>query len=166
MPGAFEDDDKQSEIVSKKQVGVKLSNQGSILSSLPQKPSIETLKEKATEVNNTLNSYNVRAADLSSKFRKVLEDKTLFENKSPFSIDAEKELRDNLIKLARDINADEYAEEDGQGSVGVLALLLFSILTQRDRINLLEYRLLRAEQKERELEKAIAALTKAKTDPQ
>lgn len=134
----FDDDDDDGEIVSKKNVGLKLSNKKSMLDTIPKKPSKEEFSKKAAEVNDTLNTYNTRAADLALKFKKVLEDKTLAQNKTIFSTDSERELLSNLVQLAIDMNTDEH-ELEGMGAVGLITLLLRSVLIQRDKINMLEY---------------------------
>lgn len=128
------------EIVSKKKVELKISNKGSMTEALPKKPSKEAFEQKATEVNDTLNSYGMRASDLSFRFKRALDDKTLAQNKNPFQQAAESELLSGLVQLSIDMNTDEY-ENEGAGSVGLSALLLKTALIQRDKINELEYKL-------------------------
>lgn len=147
---SFDDEKKGGKIINKKNVGVKLSNENSMLNSMPQKPSKEEFVKKASEVNETLNAYTARAGELASKFKKVLEDKNLAHNKSIFAIDSERELLANLIQLAIDMNTDEH-EQEGMGAVGLITLLLRSVLIQRDRINLLEYQLSHLEKKIKDL---------------
>jgi hypothetical protein len=151
---AFSND--TGDIVSKKKVELKLSNKGSMLDALPKKPSKEDFEQKATEVNDTLNAYGVRASDLALRFKRTLDDKTLPQNKNPFQQAAESELLTNLVQLSVDMNTDEH-EQEGMGSVGLSALLLKTVLIQRDRINDLEYKLSLLDKQVKELK--TAALT-------
>src|ERR1700683_5644274 len=96
------------EIISKKKVGLKISNKGSMTEALPKKPSIEAFEQKATEVNDTLNSYGIRASDLALRFKRALDDKMLAQNKNVFQQAAESELLNSLVQLSIDINTDEY----------------------------------------------------------
>jgi hypothetical protein len=138
------------EIVSKKKVELKISNKGSMTEALPKKPSVEGFEQKAAEVNDTLNSYGIRASDLALRFKRVLDDKTLPQNKNPFQQAAESELLNGLVQLSIDMNLDQN-EIESMGSVGLSALLLKTALLQRDRINDLEYRLSLLDKQIREL---------------
>jgi hypothetical protein len=120
--------------------GVKLNNANSVLNKVPKKPSKEAFEAKAVEVNKQLNVYGDRAFDLATRFKKVLDDKTLIENKTTFIVDAEKELIGQLIQLCEDMNTDEHEKMD-MGTFGLLALLFRTTLIQRDKINSLDYRL-------------------------
>lgn len=147
---AFDDHDGGGEIINKKKVGLKLSNAESMVASIPKKPSKEEFIKKASEVNETLNSYTGRAADLASKFKRVLEDKNLPQNKNMFVADSERELLANLVQLAIDMNTDEH-EQEGMGAVGLITLLLRSVLIQRDKINLLDHSVAVLEKKIKDL---------------
>jgi hypothetical protein len=144
------------EIVSKKKVELKISNKGSMTEALPKKPSVEAFEQKAAEVNDTLNSYGIRASDLALRFKRVLDDKTLAQNKNPFQQAAESELLNSLVQLSIDMNVDTN-EVESMGSVGLSALLLKTALIQRDRINDLEYRLSLLDKQVKELR--LAPLT-------
>ena len=134
------------EIISKKKVELKISNKGSMVDALPKKPSKEAFEQKATEVNDTLNSYGIRASDLALRFKRVLDDKTLTQNKNPFQQAAESELLNGLVQLSIDMNTDQ-AEIEWMGSVGLSALLLKTAIIQRDKINELEYKIFLQEKK-------------------
>lgn len=134
----FDEEDPSAEIVTKKHIGMKLSNKDSMLSSIPKKPSKDDFEKKAVEVNETLNSYVSRAAELTPQFGKVLRDKTLSTNKSPMAIDAEKELLNKLVQLSIDMNTDRF-EMEAAGASALINMLLHSLLIQRDKINSLDY---------------------------
>jgi hypothetical protein len=150
----FDDEDPNGEIISKKNVGVKLNNSKSMVNSLPKKPSKDEFVKKATEVNETLNTYTLRAADLASKFKKVLEDKNLVQNKSLFALEAERDLLSNLVQLAVDMNNDQH-EQEGMGAVGLITLLLRTALIQRDKINQLEYNYSLLEKRIRDINQVV-----------
>lgn len=159
--GAFEDNDG-SEIISKKKIGVKLSNEKSLIEALPKKPSPEEFHAQASEANQTINNYNVKAGDLALKFKKVLNDPTLLENKSPMTLDAERELLGGLSQLAIDMNNDPHIEIDGMGSIGLTALLMRAIIIQRDRLNMLEYQNVMLNKKVNAIEITLLDLKKIK----
>lgn len=146
----FEDDIQDEDVVVK-------NNKTSSINAASVK-SKKTLKEefekKANEANDKMNDYNDRAAQLTSSFKKVLEDKTLLQNKNVFSLDLEKEVISNLAKLAIDMNTDEN-EIEGIGSVGIITLLLRACLIQRDRINTIEYNQSLLNNKIKELESSL-----------
>jgi hypothetical protein len=70
------------------------------------------------------------------------EDKTLAQNKGGIADDVEREIRQDLIQLALDLNNDENEEDNGKGSVIALSAMTKILLVYRDRLNELEYQLL------------------------
>jgi len=143
----------------KRKPGLKINNDRSMAKTLSKPPSKKEFEETAKQVNETLNSYNDRAAKLASDFRKLMEDTTLIENKNVLMVDIEREILGKLAQLAVDINTDEH-EKEGMGSVGLLAIVFNHLLLMRDRINLLEYRL------EQEIKKSKIISTAAHLDKQ
>lgn len=133
------DDDDDDIPPTKSKVGIKLNNSQSIVSK-NKKPSTEEFHKKAQEANKKTLAYTDRAKDLSVKFIKLLEDKTLLENKNTVLLDLEKEIISDLVGLGIDINSDEN-ELDGMGSIGLTSLIFKCLMRQRDRINNLEYNL-------------------------
>lgn len=141
MPFDEEDDVQQS--MQSQKVGLKnVSSQKSILDSLPKKPTQSDLNQKVKTVTQNLNQNKTKVADLATQFVKVIQDKTLPDNKTIFQKDLEKELIQNMIKAAADINDDPSESQDGLGSLGWITVLLKVCLFQRDRANNLEYDLL------------------------
>jgi hypothetical protein len=133
------------EIPAKTKIGLKLDNKNSSVET-PKRVSTEEFENKAVEVSNQLDAYSVRAVELSQKYKQVLEDQTLVENKTKFNVDAEKELIANLVQLGIDLNLDEH-EKEGMGSIGLIMLLLRAMLIQRDKINSLDFALTNLERK-------------------
>lgn len=82
-----------------------------------------------------------RTYELTKSFKDLLSDKTLKANKGPISESREKEIVDQLVTLGIEINLDEDQEE-GMGSIGLVALLMRALIYQRDRINELEFKFL------------------------
>lgn len=133
----FDDDDSVSE--SKIKIK-KVSSQKSIFDGIPKKSSYEEFSKKVDSVQEKNNSHKIKAAELSSQFYKVLNDKTLRENKTIFSKSIEKDLLLELINLSIEINNDQF-EKEGMGSLTLITLLFNSLLLQRDKINNLEFEL-------------------------
>lgn len=131
------DDDKPSE--QSKKIGIrKVSSQKSIFDDAPKKPSQEDLQKNAKKAEENFSENKTRAYQLANDFLRAMEDKTLPENKNVFQKDMEKELLRNMSNLAQEINSDPL-ELDGVGSLSWIVLLLKTCLTQRDKINTLEY---------------------------
>lgn len=121
--------------------GLKINNQASLI-----QPKIDTTAEfnaKANEAFSKYEEYKQRTLDLSTKFKAMMEDKVLFENKSILSKDMEKEIIEKLVQLSSDMNADENQPE-GIGSVALSVLLMKMMLLQRDTINQLAFKLEKA----------------------
>jgi hypothetical protein len=90
------------------------------------------------------------AVQVIHRYMKMTEDKTLSQNKGSIANDVEREIRQELIQLALDLNNDEFEEDNGKGSVVVLSAVTKVLLQYRDRINQLEFeihQLKRANQK-------------------
>ncbi len=137
MPFDEEDDDSLQQV--KKNVGLKnVSTQKSIFDNVPKKPSAEEFSKKVDKIQDASNSYKIRGMELSSEFLRVLNDKTLKQNKSIFAKDLEKEVINKLLQLSIEINNDA-SEQEGMGSLAVITLLLKVVLLQRDKINELDY---------------------------
>jgi hypothetical protein len=117
----------------------KVSTQKSIFDDMAKKPTQEDLNKKVKHLQEKDSSYKVNFAELAIELSKVMNDKTLRENKNVFSKEIESELLKKLVNLATQVNND--AENEGEGSIGLITLLLKISLLQRDRINSMEYRI-------------------------
>lgn len=140
MPFDEEDDETLKENIKKKSGLKKVSSQKSIFDDLPKKPSSEEFNKKVTSLQERSDSYKVRGAELATNFFKILDDKTLKQNKSVFAKEFERELINSLVNLSIDINNDP-AEKEGMGSLAIIVTLLKTSLMQRDKINNMEYEL-------------------------
>lgn len=129
-----EDDNKQ--IVSK--VGLKATNQKSMFDGQNKKQSSSNFKQAVRDTQDRLSGYKAKAAELNSQFYKIISDKTLLQNKSAFQQEVEIELLSNLVSLANEINNDP-SEGEGIGTLTILVPLMKTCLSQRNRINELEY---------------------------
>jgi len=105
--------------------------------------------------------YALRAAELSSNFRKILDDKSLVKNKNVFQLDVERDILESLIKLCIEMNEDEN-EKESMGATGLVALLLKACLIQRDRINNLDFNYVQLESRILLLEEKLEAIAKDK----
>lgn len=122
-----------------KKSSLKISNENSMFANQPKRPTKQDLDKSAKEIQEKDIGFKEKAAELAVNFRKMLDDKTLVDNKNQFSLEIERESISNLAQLAIDMNNDEYEQQDGMGSVGLSVLLFRCILIQRDKINKLDY---------------------------
>jgi hypothetical protein len=80
-----------------------------------------------------------KAVSAVTRFLQMCNDKTLPKNKGMVGLDVEREIRQELIQVAIDLNNDPTEEQDGMGSVTLISALCKVLLTQRDRLNQVEY---------------------------
>lgn len=142
-------DDDEDVNPAPKMKGMKISN-SSRANNPPPKPSAEAFQKQASEANDRATDFAKRAQDLATRFIKMMEEKTLVQNKSVFAVDIEKETMTDLIKLGIEINNDETIPVDqpgGMGSIGLISMLFRSVIGLRDRVNNLEYSLNQANKK-------------------
>lgn len=141
----FDEEDDDTLLVPQKKDRLKnVSSQKSIFESIPKKPTQQDLDKQVKEREEKGTGYKQRASDLAIKFRKLQEDKTLPSNRSIFANEMEREILSEMISLAIEINNDPN-EQEGMGSLSWITLLFKTVLSQRDRINKLEYALLQME---------------------
>jgi hypothetical protein len=135
------DEEEDSPSIQSTKVGLKkVSTQKSIFDGMPKKQTAEEFDNKVHAVQERMTGHKKRAAELTASFNKIMTDKTLRENKNLISNELEKEILVEMMKLAVEINNDPL-EQEGMGSLSWIALLFKTCLSQRDRINKLEYAL-------------------------
>lgn len=145
MPFDKEYEDPKEQRASR--VGLKnVSSQPSMFEGVPKKASPQEAQQKVQASQDRVSDHMKRANELAVQFNRTLMDKTLPQNKSIFSSEMERELLQNMMKLADDINNDP-AQPDSYGSLSWIAVLLKTCLAQRDRLNQLEYVLVQMEKK-------------------
>ena len=133
------DEDDPKEYVPK--VGVKqVQGQKSMFDGKPKKPTQQEFQQQVQQTQEKMSGYKKRAADLFVQFSRAMSDKTLSQNRNVFNNESEKELLQNMIQLAIDVNNDPN-EQEGMGSLTWITLLFKTCLSQRDRMNELEYAL-------------------------
>ena len=135
-------------------VTMKKQGSTSMFDNQPRKPTPQEFQQKVQEGQETLAGYKRRAAELFVQFQKSMGDKTLAQNRNIFNRETEKEMLQNMLHLASEINNDPN-EQEGMGSLTWITLLLKMCLAQRDRMNELEFAL------ESYQRKSSAALTEA-----
>lgn len=140
-PFGEDDDDYDDRIAAKPKVSLKnVGSQQSIFDKIPKKPTQEDLEDNVRKLTDQNSSYKERAAELALQFKKMVVDKTLEQNKNIFTKEMEREVLSKMIQLAMEINVDPI-EKEGMGSLTWITLLFTTCLSQRDRINKLEYSL-------------------------
>lgn len=103
-----------------------------------KKPTQQEFQQQVQQTQEVQSGYKKRAAELFVQFQKTIADKTLPQNRNIFNQESEKELLQNMIILAAEINSDPN-ERESEGSLTWIVLLLKTCFIQRDRINELEY---------------------------
>lgn len=139
--------DEDENINTSQKIGLnKVSAQKSIFDTLPKKPNQEDFEKKVAAAQEKLGGYKQKASELAVQFKKIMDDKTLPQNKNVFSIEVEREVLSKMIQLAVDINNDPD-EQEGMGSLSWITFLFKLVLSHRDRINSLEYQISLLEKK-------------------
>src|SRR5258708_5452666 len=103
-----------------------------------RKPTQQEFQQQVHQVQEVKTGYSKRAAELFVQFQKAISDKTLPQNKNVFNIESDKELLQNMIQLAVEINNDQN-ERESEGSLTWIVLLLKTCFTRRDKMNELEF---------------------------
>ena len=116
--------------------GVK--SQGQSMFDSKRRPTPQEFQQRVQQSQEKMSGYKKRAAELFVQFQKTVSDKTLPQNRNIFNAEAEKEMLQNMLQLAGEINNDPN-EQEGMGSLTWITLLLKTCLSQRDRMNELEY---------------------------
>jgi hypothetical protein len=140
MPGAFDSDPKDPKDLNNR-LGVQpIKGQKSMFEGKPKPPTQQEFQEKVQGTYDKMSGYKKRAADLFVQFTKATADKTLPQNRNMFNVETEKEMLQNMVQLAIEINNDPN-EQEGMGSLTWITCLFKTCLAQRDRINELEFTL-------------------------
>jgi hypothetical protein len=159
------DEEDQEETHSPSRDGLKkVSSQPSLFDKMPKKPTQADLDLKVQQIQERTTGYKLKVSEFAIGFNKAIKDKTLRQNKNIIQRDMEKELIDEMIKFAFQVNEDP-AEQEGAGSVSLIMLLLQAIMFQRDRINELEYNQVQAQKKMDAMAKETQGLDKPKDKP-
>lgn len=109
-------------------------------------PSQQEFQEKVQSSQETMAGYKKRAAELFVQFQRSMADKTLAQNRNIFNQETEKEMLQNMLQLATEINNDPN-EQEGMGSLTLITLLLKTCLAQRDRVTELEFALVQIQKR-------------------
>lgn len=120
--------------------------QKSMFDGKPKRQTPQEFQQKVQQTQDKLVGYNRRAAELYAQFQRAMADKTLSQNRNVFAADTEREMLQNLLQLAAEINEDPNEQNSG-GSLTLDILLLKTVMFQRDRINELEYGLVTMQKK-------------------
>lgn len=106
------------------------------------KPEVQEkdFEERVKEIEKQKQKYRQTIASLSLQLKKIIEDKTLVQNKNELSKTIESDTLREIVELAGKINADQN-EQEGMGSLLLCTILLKCLIIFRDRENSLEYKL-------------------------
>jgi hypothetical protein len=115
-----------------------IKGQPSMFDGKPKPPSQQEFQKDVQETQDKMSGYKRRAAELFMQFTKAINDKTLPQNRNVLNTETEKELLQNFMQLAMDINSDPN-EQENMGSLTLITCLFKTCLSQRDRLNELEY---------------------------
>lgn len=97
--------------------------------------------EKASDLRfKTMEERKASAAIVVGSFWNLFRSKELVENKGPNRLKLEKGIVNNLLEFAMEANKDEK-ENEGQGSIYLITLLLKALLEQKERVNQLEHQI-------------------------
>jgi hypothetical protein len=125
--------------------GVKSQGQ-SMFDNKPKRQTQQQFEQKVQQHQETLSGYKKRAADLFVQFQRSMSDKTLPQNRNVFLAETEKEMLQNMLQLAVEINNDA-SEQEGMGYLTWITLLFKTCLAQRDRMNEMEFALVTLQKK-------------------
>lgn len=117
----------------------KVGAQKSMFDGKVKKPTQSEFEEQVNKTLENNTNHKMKVAEFAMQFRKIMADKTVPQNKNLFSKELEAEVLTKMIRFASEINNDPN-EPEGEGSLGWIALLFTTCIVQRDRINLLEYK--------------------------
>jgi hypothetical protein len=125
--------------VNNKKKGLKINNEKS---SIPQpKPDTSAaFNVAADKAYSRIEEYKQRSFDLGTRFKSIIEDRKLAINKTQINKDIEMEILNKLIFLANDLNTDE-TQPEGAGGTALAMLIMKMMLSQRDLINELAFKI-------------------------
>lgn len=129
--------------VKKSRRGLKIDNTNSTVPK-PQPNQVETFKKGADAAFSRQNDYRGRTQTLALKYKGLIDDKTLVDNKTLLVKDMETSVLTDLVQLASDMIEDE-ATQLNHGATVLPMLLMKMMLYQRDIINQLAFKIDRME---------------------
>ena len=116
-------------------------------------------EENANKTIKYHDEKSKRAVDIISRYLKMTEDKTLNRNRGSIANDVEREIRQQVLQLAIDMNNDETEEDNGKGAVIVLSMVTKVLLMYRDRLNDLEFEVQQLKREQNKLSSQLAQQT-------
>lgn len=122
--------------------GVKLKSRNSIQKEQEDKEREEYRAKFDQNADRTVQFHDDKSKKILkviSSYMQMIDDRTLVRNRGSIANDVEREIREQIINLAIDLNNDETEEENGKGSVVVLIAVTKALMKYRDRLNDLEY---------------------------
>jgi CRISPR/Cas system-associated endoribonuclease Cas2 len=140
-------EDDYDDLSKSKKTGLKkVSSKKSMFDGAVKKTTQKDLEERVKDLQEKDHSFKARTDELAIKFKKILNDKTLAKNKSVFVVEMEREVLSSILQLAAEVNSHPD-ELEGMGSLSWIAQLFKVSLSQRDRMNNLEFAIYTLEEK-------------------
>jgi len=143
-----------------KKKSLKINNDNSSVPVPKPNPAV-IFEEQANKAHSKYEDYKQRTWELTTKFKSMVDDKILPDNKSVLSKGIEAETLTKLVALASEMNEDD-SQPEGIGSTALAFLLMKMALLQRDTINLLHYKIDKLEKSSAKLEATIKSLSEPK----
>jgi cell division protein ZapA (FtsZ GTPase activity inhibitor) len=112
----------------------------------------EQLDRAASEIHQKSQDRQQEIFELGSRFVEMMKDRTVPTQKGPVAQSVEREVLQQLINFAIEVNTDLNEPKEGMGSVSLLTLMLKVSLLMRDKHNVLEHKIHQLEQRLLQLE--------------
>jgi H2-forming N5,N10-methylenetetrahydromethanopterin dehydrogenase-like enzyme len=120
--------------------GLKIQNKPK--NKTPNQKDFENAVQEAVENKiETDKNTKEKLIEFGTKLKKIFNDKTLLQNKNSIDIQNERKSLGAFLEAIKDIDLDEN-QDCNAGTYGAIALLINTLILQRDRINELEFKLL------------------------
>jgi len=135
--------------------GLKIGNKKSVFSA--KQESKQLFDQKIDKIQTNQSDYFQKAGDLAFKFKALISDKTLPENKGPLIQSMEKEVLldwQNYILEQNNPTDDNLSTPEGFGSLSAILMIFNSLLKMRDKDNLAEFRIQALEEEIKNLKAA------------
>jgi hypothetical protein len=125
----------------------------------PRRPTQQEFQKKVQGDQDKISGNKRRAAELFIQFQKTMADKTLVQNKNIINNEVDREMLQDMIKVAMEMNDDTNEEHEGTGSLALITVLLITCLAQKDRANQMEYAISVLQKKTDSLSEQIKEIT-------
>jgi hypothetical protein len=121
--------------------GLKINNsKSSVITPKSDKEEEIAFERSAKEELEKQEEYKSRWHELGPRFRSIIENRVLSQNKSLITKDLEQEALNKIILLVNEMNTD-INQPDAYGATSLLMLIMKMMIVQRDTINNLSFKI-------------------------